>query len=129
MVGQVRSGLHTHDDLLQLAPEVLNGVEVTTLTNPVQHRDVLIVEPGGDGAGRVTRRAVLHEDLRASHPHAGLQVLLQDHLVHGGVHLGILLDEEEPPKFGVSEGRPNHQFGRVLQGADDEVWMVSGNGG
>ena len=42
-VGQVRSGLHTNDDLLKLAPEVLNGVEVTTLTNPVQHWDILIL--------------------------------------------------------------------------------------
>ena len=49
----------------------------------------------------MTRRAVLHEDLRASHPHAGLQVLLQDHLVHGGAHLGIVLHKEEPPEFGV----------------------------
>ena len=51
---QVRSSLHTHDDLLELTPQVLNWVEVTTLTNPVQHLDVLILEPGSDGASSVT---------------------------------------------------------------------------
>ena len=31
---QVCGSLHTNDDLLELPPEVLNQVEVTTLTNP-----------------------------------------------------------------------------------------------
>ena len=52
-VSQVCGGLNTRNDLLELPPEVLNRVEVTTLTNPVQNRDIyLILEPDGDGAGR-----------------------------------------------------------------------------
>ena len=38
------------------------------------------------------------EHLRASHPHAGLEVPLQDRLVHGVVHLGVLLHKVEPPE-------------------------------
>ena len=41
-------------------------------------------------------KTILHEHLCANHPHAGLEVPLQDRLVHGGVHLGNLLHKVEP---------------------------------
>ena len=70
---QVCGGLHSGNDLLELPPEILNRIEITTLTNPVRDWDLGILEPGGDGAGRVARGAVLHEHLRASHPFLTLE--------------------------------------------------------
>ena len=59
----------------------------------------MICQPGLDGAGGVARGAVLHEQhLTASHLHAGLEVSLQDGLVHGRVHLGVVLHKIQPPK-------------------------------
>ena len=56
---QVCGGLHSGNDLFELPPEILNRIEITTLTNPVRDWDLGILEPGGDGAGRVARGAVL----------------------------------------------------------------------
>ena len=43
---QVCGGLHSGNDLLELPPEILNRIEITTLTNPVRDWDLGILEPG-----------------------------------------------------------------------------------
>ena len=59
----------------------------------------------------MTRRPALHEHLSVSHLHAGLELLLQDHLVHGGVHLGIVLQSSNDVKI-------------VLKSNQDGFWRL-----
>ena len=58
----------------------------------------------------VTER-VVHEHLSASHLQAGLEVLLQDHFVHCGIHLGIVRQSSNDVKI-------------VLKSDQDGLWRL-----
>ena len=48
------------------------------MTNPVQDIHIVSRKPLLDAAGGMTRGSVLHEDGAPGHPHAGLEMLLED---------------------------------------------------
>ena len=110
-------------------PEILNWVEITALTPPVENRNLSVIgQPLLDGPGSVARRAILHEGGAARHVHAGLEVLLKNPFVHGGVPLWIVLDRIETAQLAVPEGAPDHELWRMLDSADDEVGVVARDG-
>ena len=67
-----------HDDPLPLPPEILDGVLVRTLTNPVEHRDVLLGQPSLGLPGGVAGGSVLHEDLSPGLVESRSESLLHD---------------------------------------------------
>ena len=74
----------------------------------------------------MTRGPVLHEDGAPGHPHARLEMLVEDRTVHLGVHLLVLVHKVELPKLPIPEASPYHQFWGMLHGATDEPRVVTG---
>ena len=86
---QVGEGIVFPDDALQPVPEILDGVTVTALTNPLKEYDIMIPEPSHHSPAFVARSAILLEQLGASLLHGSPQVLLQNVDVHVKVHFCI----------------------------------------
>ena len=126
---QVGAGRHCPDDCVELAPEILNRIQVAGLPNPVQDLDVVLGKPLLDAAGGVARGSVLHEDGAPCLPQTRPKMLLQDVFVHLGVHLLVLGNKIQTAKFAVPEGSPDHDFLRMFYGAANHPRVVSGDGG
>ena len=126
---QVLGGAQVVDLPLQTPPQVLYGVAVWRVSDPIENRDIGGGESGLDALGHVAGRPILHEDGAPCLPQAGLQVPLQYLAIHRRVHLGVLLDKIESPELGIAKRRPNHEFGRMFGAPHDEVGMVAGDGG
>ena len=73
----------------------------------------------------MTWRPVLHEDGVPRHPHAGLQVPLEDLLVDLQVHLLVPGHKVEAADFSVASRGQNHDFGRKFDTSADEVQVVA----
>ena len=98
---------------------------MAALADPVQDIDVLVSKPGFDGLGGVAGGTILHEDAAPCDVQAGLEVFLEDPLVHFCVHLGILLHKVEAAQLAIAEGGPDHELGRMLHSAADEPGIVA----
>ena len=113
-LAQVAAGGHLGDDLVETCPAIFNRIAISRLADPIKDGDIVLAEPLLDAAGGVAWGSILHEDKAPSHLEAPPQIIPQDVLVHGGIHLLIGGDKVDADDLPVADCRPDHKLGRML---------------